>query len=294
MQSMTTADNSQLLAIAVNAAKRAGFHIKRSVKNIHLLNIEQKSLHDYVSEVDQRSEQMIREIILESFPDHDFLGEEFGSRRNSRSPYQWIVDPLDGTTNFLRGIPHYSISIALSLDGQIILGIVYDPAKDELFSAQDGQGAHCNSKPITVSDRASMQGGLFATGVPFNGQTLANLECFQSCLQQILLQETAGIRRLGSAALDLAYVAAGRYEGYWEANLNQWDIAAGALLVQEAGGVVSDLSGGADMLSNGNILAACPGSFESMLQISSIAYKDWQTAQKKEPSEDDGSRFSKI
>lgn len=262
-------------SIASKAAYAAGEFIQASAGDIATLNIEQKSLHDYVSEVDRGSEKIIYELISSEFPEHGFVGEEYGASA-VKSDFQWIVDPLDGTTNFLRGIPHYAVSIALVHKGEVVHGTVFDPAKREMFSASKGAGTRLNSSPVSVSQAVSMSGGVYATGVPFNGLTLANLECFTDCMLGVLSQQTAGIRRLGSAALDLAYVAAGRYEGYWEANLKSWDIAAGALLVQEAGGLVTDLLGTNKFLDNGHILAACPGAFDPLLAISQKSYVGWQ------------------
>ena len=261
-------------SIAAIAARTAGDFVKSRAADISNLKIEQKSLNDYVSEVDRESEKIIYEVIASEFPQHSIVGEEFGLSA-SLSEYQWVVDPLDGTTNFLRGIAHYAISIALKHDGKIIHGTVFDPIKDELFSASRGLGASLNGSPITVSERSSMSGGLYATGVPFNGRTLNNLSCFTDCLTAVVQQQTSGVRRLGSAALDLAYVAAGRYEGYWEANLKLWDIAAGVLLVEEAGGMVADLFGGDQFLDNGHVVAACPGAYQSLLDITTNAYSAW-------------------
>ena len=261
-------------SIAAHAAQTAGQFIQASADNLATLKVEQKSLHDYVSEVDRGAEKIIFEIISSAFPQHGFVGEEFGDSA-IQSDYRWIVDPLDGTTNFLRGIPHYAVSIALTYQGEIIHGTVLDPVKQELFSATKGFGATLNSTKIRVSSAPSVTGGLYATGIPFNGRSLDNLLSFTDCMSALLHQHTSGIRRLGSAALDLAYVAAGRYEGYWEANLRQWDIAAGAILVSEAGGSVADLFGNGDFLENGHILAACPGAYSGLLDICSASYRLW-------------------
>lgn len=265
---------NEYASIAASAAQTAGQFIQASAADIDKLKIEQKSLHDYVSDVDRHSEKIIFDALSGVFPHHGFVGEEFGASGTS-SDYQWIVDPLDGTTNFLRGIPHYAVSIALKYKDEVIHGTVFDPVKQELFSASKGHGASLNSNKIAVSQASSMKGGLYATGIPFNGLSLDNLASFSDCLSAVLEKQTAGIRRLGSAALDLAYVAAGRYEGYWEANLNQWDIAAGVLLVEEAGGMAVDLFGGNDLLKSGHILAACPGAYQNLLQTSRAAYASW-------------------
>lgn len=260
------------LEVAKNSARRAGQHIQLACKQVSQLEIEQKGRYDYVSRVDRESEQIIQQCIHAEFPDHGFLGEEFGRQSLKKSAFQWVVDPLDGTTNFLRSIPHYAISIALLHDNAIQLGVVYDPVKDELFHATKNGGAFLNGKALAVSCLPSIQGGLFATGIPFGGEPFAHLPAFTKTMQGLLSEQTSGIRRLGSAALDLAYVAAGRYDGYWEASLKLWDIAAGILLVTEAGGVVSDLSGDQAQMQSGDVLAANAKVHHDMLAISSQYY----------------------
>lgn len=262
----------QILNLAKQAAIEAGKHIRLAADKIDSLNIEQKSLHDYVSEVDRQSESIIAEIILERFPEHTLIGEEYGQQGKKNGDYQWIIDPLDGTTNFLRSIPHYAVSIAVTHNDIIEYGVVFDPAKEEMYCAQRGQGAYLNDRKIGVSQCAGLRGGLLATGVPFSGENLAQLDKFTAAMTDFLEQQTSGIRRLGSAALDLAYVAAGRYDGYWEAMLKSWDIAAGILLVEEAGGIVSELNGGSQPLHSGDILAASPMVHRDMLIISQRYY----------------------
>lgn len=262
---------NQILDIAKQAARKGGDIIKEGASNLGALSIEQKSPHDYVSEIDRQSERAIKEHILSIFPEHQVLGEEYGVQ-GQISDVQWIIDPLDGTTNFLRGIPHYAVSIGVLMNGKLSHAVVFDPSKNELFSATKGSGAFLNDHPIEVSGIASIRGGIYATGVPFSGDNLAHIGCFTNTMIGILNTQTSGIRRLGSAALDLAYVAAGRYDGYWEANLQVWDIAGGALLVTEAGGVVSGLQGDDQYLNTGHILAATPGAYSELLNITSENY----------------------
>ncbi len=261
-----------ILEVAKQAARIGGEVIQEGAGRRDSLDIEQKSLHDYVSEVDRNSEHAIKSHILSAFPTHKIVGEEYGEHAGLEN-IKWVIDPLDGTTNFLRGIPHYAVSIAVLRDGVPEYAVVFDPVKDEMFCASHGGGALLNDVPIGVSDLASSRGGLFATGVPFSGDNLTNIDRFTSTMVAILEQHTSGIRRLGSAALDLAYVAAGRYDGYWEANLKLWDIAAGVLLVTEAGGVVSDLRGNQDHLISGDVLAAGAGVHPDMARLTSRFYK---------------------
>jgi len=258
--------------VAIDAALTAGSYIHEAAASINELEIRQKSLNDYVSEVDRYSETLITSAISESFPSHSILGEEYGQQGGSDLKFQWIIDPLDGTTNFLRSIPHYAVSIALACDGVIELGVIYDPCKKELFCAEKGKGVFLNKQKISTSSQDNIKGALLATGIPFSGENLAKISSFTSSMQGLLALQTSGIRRLGAAALDLAYVAAGRYEGFWESGLKSWDIAAGALLVTEAGGVVSDLHGGEAFLQTGNILAANEAVHNSMLKITKRCY----------------------
>lgn len=282
---------NSIQTIAEQAARSAAQLIKRAAHDIGVLNVEQKSLHDYVSEVDRGAEKIIVSEILKAFPDHQVLGEEYGIQSNTlrakassgaggplnaegSAKYRWVIDPLDGTTNFLRGIPHYAISIGVFEGSDLIHAVVLDVAKDEFFSATKGQGAFLNGCVIRVSERATVNGALLATGVPFSGENLAQINSFTNTMVDLLQLQTSGIRRLGAAALDLAYVAAGRYDGFWEANLQVWDIAAGVLLVQEAGGRIGDLSGGVNYLETGNIVAANRGVYEDIIRVTSACYKD--------------------
>jgi len=214
--------------------------------------------------VDQRAEQAIIETIQKAYPDHGFLAEESGAKAGNE--YQWIIDPLDGTTNFLRGIPQYAVSIACQHKNKLEHAVVYDPIKQELFTASRGQGAQLNNKRIRASQRKGLDGALLGTGIPFRDSHIDMLDSYLEMMRK-LVPGSAGIRRAGSAALDLAYVAAGRFDGFWEYDLNTWDMAAGVLLVEEAGGMLSDFNGGFDYLESGNIIAAGPKLFKNMLQI---------------------------
>ncbi len=252
------------LNIAIEAAREAGKVIFRNMSRVHSLNIQTKEKNDFVSEVDLQAEQEIINVIHRVFPQHGILAEESGSRNSgSNDEYQWIIDPLDGTTNFLRGFPHYSVSIALKHKDRLEVAVIYDPFKDELFCACRGSGASLNDRKIRVSKLASFEGALLATGFPFRENQ--NIDTYLTSLKDIMLQ-TSGIRRAGSAALDLAYVAAGRVDGFWEYGLNTWDIAAGCLIVQEAGGLTGDPAGGHTHLASGNVVAANTKIFRLILQ----------------------------
>ena len=251
-----------MLNIAVRAARRAGDIIARSADQIDQLKIELKAENDYVSEVDKKAEDEIIYHIRKAFPDHAILAEESG--QHSGNDYEWIIDPLDGTTNFLHGIPQYAVSIAVRHKGRLDQAVVYNPMSQELFTASRGQGAHLNGRRIRVSKCNGLKCALLGTGIPFR-EDLPYLDAYLD-MMKALLPGTAGIRRPGSAALDLAYLAAGRLDGFWEFGLNQWDMAAGVLLIEEAGGLVSDLNGGFTHMQTGNIVAAPPKVFKAMLQ----------------------------
>ena len=250
-----------MLNIAVSAARAAGKIILRHRNRIESLSIETKRRNDFVSEVDYLAEQEIIRIIHRAHPEHGILAEESGGRQGNE--FQWLVDPLDGTTNFLHGFPQYAVSIALRHKGRLQLGVVYDPFKEELFAANRGDGATLNNHKIRVSTLSGLSGALLGTGVPFRDDQ--DLDRYLITLKA-LIHDTAGVRRAGSAALDLAYLAAGRLDGFWEFGLNPWDIAAGVVLVKEAGGLVGDLSGAEGYMESGNILAANPKIFKAMLK----------------------------
>jgi myo-inositol-1(or 4)-monophosphatase len=251
-----------MLNIAVKAARRAGSIVTRASEDLDLLTVRTKSNNEFVSEVDDAAEQAIVEILLGAYPDHAILAEERGSQGHSE--YVWIIDPLDGTTNFLHGFPQYSVSIACSHRGMLTHAVVYDPTRNELFTATRGRGAFLNDRRIRVSKRQKLQESLIGTGFPFRDFSFAEpyLKIFRE-----LMTKTAGIRRPGSAALDLAYVATGRTDGFWEAGLKPWDMAAGALLIQEAGGLVSDFDGEEGYLESGNIVGGNPKVFAQLLKV---------------------------
>lgn len=263
-----------MLDTAMLAARAAGDHILAAATRLEELEIEQKKRFDYVTQIDRESELIIRDVVHERYPSHEFIGEEYGASNASTSnDYLWIVDPLDGTTNFVRGIAHYAVSIALVYQGELIMGVVFDPAKDEMFHALQSQGCFLNGQRIRTTEPAEYAGALLSTGVPFNGANLEEIDAFTHTMKNLLAIGTSGIRRLGSAALDLAYVAAGRYDGFWEANLKPWDIAAGVLLVKEAGGLVSDFRGEGGYLKSGDVVAAPHAVYEKMLAIVGSQYE---------------------
>jgi len=250
-----------ILNIAVRAARSAGNIIVRYVNHIDSLNITTKGYNDFVSEVDRQAETEIISILHKAYPDHGILAEEGGEQGNKE--YQWIIDPLDGTTNFLHGFPQFAVSIALRHKNKIEQAVVYDPLRQELFTATIGSGAFLNERRIRVSKAKGLEGTLIGTGFPFKHPQ--HLDAYLAMFKTIHLQ-TAGIRRAGAASLDLAYIAAGRLDGFWEIGLNPWDMAAGVLLIQEAGGLSSDFSGGHEFLETGNIVAGNPKVFKAILQ----------------------------
>ena len=249
------------LNIAVRAARSAGNVIIRNLDRLDSLAIHTKDRNDFVTEVDQKAEQEIIYTLRKAFPDHGILAEESGLREGD--DYQWIIDPLDGTTNFLHGFPQFAVSIALRHKGRLEHGVVYDPLRQELFTASRGAGAMLNDRRLRVTKRNSLDGALLGTGFPFKSQQ--HLETYLDMFRA-LFPNTAGIRRPGSAALDLSYVAAGRLDGFWEIGLNIWDMAAGVLLIQEAGGLSSDFLGGHSYLENGNLVAGSPKVFTDILK----------------------------
>jgi len=257
-----------MVNVALAAARKAGEIIFRAADRIDLIEVRRKSGADYVTEIDIAAEKEILFHLRKAYPDHEFLAEEgtAGAPPAGKSPYRWFIDPLDGTTNFSRGIPHFAVSIACMKEGRLEHAVVLDPVRREEFTATRGAGAQLNGRRIRVSTRASVQDLLLGTGVPFRPPANERLDDYLACLRDFAAR-TAGIRRAGAASLDLAYVAAGRFDGFWEAGLAPWDIAAGALLVQEAGGLVSDFEGGHDWLHSGNIVAANPKCLKTMLQV---------------------------
>jgi myo-inositol-1(or 4)-monophosphatase len=244
---------SALVTVMMNAARRAAKSLRRDFGEVEALLVSKKGAADFVSAADLRAEQAIFEELSKARPKFGFLMEERGEIEGSDNSNRWVVDPLDGTTNFLHGMPHFAVSIALERDRQPFAGVIYNPATDELYWAEKGEGAFMNDKRLRVSSRHDLESALFATGLPFKGRPGLKRALAET---EAVLVETAGVRRLGSAALDLAYVAAGRFDVYWERDLNPWDVAAGVVLVREAGGVVSEIDGGAKPVHAGSILAA--------------------------------------
>ena len=252
-----------MLTIAVKAARRAGSIINRASNDLDKLTVEQKAPNDYVSEVDHAAEAAIIEVLKTAYPQHSILAEESGESK-TESDYLWIIDPLDGTTNFLHGFPQYCVSIALSVKGVVSQGVIYDPTRNELFTASKGGGAFLNDRRIRVSKRINLQDCLIGTGFPT--REMQNFDRYLAMFKD-LTPKCAGIRRPGAAALDLAYVACGRYDGFWEMGLSAWDMAAGALMIKEAGGLVTDFAGNDDYLNAGTIVASTPKAFPALLQI---------------------------
>lgn len=252
------------LTVATKAARQAGDLIKTASSQLDELDIEQKSQNDFVSEVDRQAERIVVRALKKAYPEHAILGEEGGEQGEKSSNFEWIIDPIDGTTNFIRDLQHCCISIALKENGRLSKAVVYDPFRDEMFAASRGEGATLNNRRIRVSNCKELQAGaLLATGVPFNLDR--DMDLYLKTMKA-LVPGTAGVRRQGSAALDLAYIACGRFDGFWEFDLKEWDIAAGVLLIQEAGGLVGDLNGGNSHLKTGNVLAANPKLFKEMVQ----------------------------
>ena len=250
-----------MLNIAVRAARNAGNIIIRNLDRVDQLSVHTKDRNDFVSEVDQQAEQEIIGTLRRAFPGHAILAEESGS--SDGDEYQWIIDPLDGTTNYLHGFPQFAVSIALRHRGRLEQAVIYDPVQQELFTATRGSGAHLNDRRIRVSNRKRLEGALLGTGFPFKSQH--HLDTYLDMFRA-LFPQTAGIRRAGSAALDLAYIAAGRLDGFWEIGLKEWDMAAGVLLIQEAGGLSGDFSGGHNYLKSGNLVTANPKLFPVILK----------------------------
>ncbi len=247
---------------AVDAARAAGAVIQEGARNRGNLNIERKTANDFVSEIDKRAERVIIDTLSERFPGHGFKAEESGESGSSR--YTWLIDPLDGTTNFLHGIPYYCVSIALRIDDAVVAGVVFDPTSGRQFTATRGNGAFLDGNPIRVSGRSGLTEAVVGTGLPFKDWHY--LDDYLHSLREIM-QRVAGVRRPGAAALDIAYVAAGWVDGHWEKGLNAWDVGAGSLLVEEAGGVVSTFTGSASFLNRGQIIVGSPGVHAALLDV---------------------------
>ncbi len=250
------------LNIAVKAARRAGGIIIRATHDIDRIKVSAKRDKDFVTEIDCAAEEAIIRVLRESYPDHAILAEESGA--SGESDYLWIIDPLDGTTNFIHGFPQFCVSIALAVKGVMTHAVVYDPTRNELFTASKGAGAYLNDRRIRVSKRVRLDESLIGTGFPY--RVFEHVDAYLGMFRDIM-QKTAGIRRPGAAALDLAYVAAGRLDAFWEIGLSPWDMAAGSLLITEAGGLVGDLSGESDYMQTGNIIGGNPKVFVQLLQL---------------------------
>ncbi len=250
-----------MLNTGVKAARRAGNIINRASQNLDILTVTQKTANDYVSDVDRDAERAIIRTLHDAYPSHSILAEESGAAGTSE--FQWIIDPLDGTTNFLHGFPQYAVSIALAQRGVITQAVVYDPVRNDLYTASRGRGAYLNDHRIRVSKRIKLQQSLIGTGFPF--REFAHIDAYLAIFRD-LTQKTSGLRRAGAATLDLAYVAAGRLDGFWEFGLSPWDMAAGSLLITEAGGLVGDPEGNSGYLDSGNIVAASPKVFSHLIQ----------------------------
>ena len=251
-----------MLHTAVRSVREGGRVILMYFNQLDRLEYSSKGRNDFVSQADVEAERAVLEVLTRAYPDHGVVAEESGEREGSE--YTWVIDPLDGTTNFLHGFPMFAVSVAVKRGGVLEHGVVYDPLRDEMFTASRGEGAQLNGKRIRVSTTRQLAPALLGTGFPF--RDLGIIEPWMRSFQS-LLPKTAGIRRAGAAALDLAYVAAGRLDGFWEFGLKPWDMAAGALLIREAGGLVSDPSGGQNFLESGSLITANPLIFEELRKI---------------------------
>jgi myo-inositol-1(or 4)-monophosphatase len=263
-----------MLTTAIKAARRAGNIINRGARDLDLLTVTAKGPKDFVSEIDHAAEAAIVETLLTTYPDHAILAEE-GTKKgeNQDADYVWIIDPLDGTTNFLHGFPQYCVSIALAHKNVVQQGVIYDPVRNDLFTATRGRGAFLNDRRMRVSRRTHLRDCLIGTGFPFRDGSY--LDTYLA-MMKAMITHTAGLRRPGAAALDLAYVAAGFYDGFWEVGLNPWDVAAGSLLVLESGGLIGDLDGDSDYLFGGQVIAANPKIFAQMVTTLSPYRADMQ------------------
>lgn len=252
------------LNIMIKAARLAGRSLVKDFREVENLQVSMKGAGDFVSKADIAAEKIIREELMEARPTYGWVGEESAAVEGKDPTRRWIVDPLDGTTNFLHGLPHWAVSIALEHKGEVVAGVVFDAAKDEMFFAEKGAGAWMNDTRLRVSGRHRMIESIFATGLPFGGR--ADLpETLQDLAR--VLPTCAGVRRWGAAALDMAYVAAGRYDGFWERNLHSWDMAAGVVIVKEAGGLVQPLQVGGDILEDGDVICANGNIFDGFAKV---------------------------
>ena len=258
-----------MLNMGIRAVRSAGDFIIQCMDRMQGIEVAEKSRNDFVSEVDRRAERIILDVLSKAYPDHAILAEESGAQGDSE--YRWIIDPLDGTTNYLHGFPQFAISVALEHKGVLDQGIIYDPLRQELFTSSRGEGAWLNERRMRVSRRDSLEGALIGTGFPF--RSLNRLDTYLDIFRQ-LTAVVAGIRRPGAASLDLAYVAAGRLDGFWEYGLEPWDIAAGTLLIREAGGFASDMDSGEPNIESGNIVAGNLAVHDMLMEIIRAAQDD--------------------
>jgi myo-inositol-1(or 4)-monophosphatase len=256
--------HSATLNVMIKAAHRAGRSLKRDLGEVENLQVSVKGPRNFVSAADHRAEAIVREELAKARPDYGFLGEEGGLREGADKSHRWIVDPLDGTTNFLHGIPHFAVAIALERSGAIVAGLVYNPANEELFIAERGKGAFLNDKRIRVASRQKLAEAVVACGLPHYGRGDLALARNEIAAAQ---QHFAGLRRYGAATLDLAWIAAGRLDAYWERDLSPWDMAAGSILVREAGGFVSDLDGDGDIFAKGQVVAGNDTMHRELLRL---------------------------
>ena len=252
------------LNLMIKAARKAGRSLVKDFREVENLQVSTKGPGDFVSKADREAERIIKEELRGARPSYGWLGEETGEDAGEDPTRRWIVDPLDGTTNFLHGLPHWAVSIALEHKGEVVAGVIFDAAKDELYYAEKGLGAFMNESRLRVSGRRNMSEALFATGVPFGGRST-----LPATLQDLarLMPVCAGVRRFGSAALDLAYVASGRYDGYWERGINAWDMAAGLILVKEAGGFIGPVREGREIFESGAVIAGNAELFEPLCKV---------------------------
>ncbi|MGD8112347.1 inositol-1-monophosphatase [Vibrio sp. TRT 21S02] len=252
-----------MLNIAIRAARKAGNHIAKSLENSEKIESTQKGTNDFVTNVDKEAEAIIIDVIKNSYPDHSIIAEENGLIEGKDSDVQWIIDPLDGTTNFVKGLPHFSVSIAVRLKGKTEVACVYDPMLNELFTAQRGAGAQLNNARIRVKEVKDLQGTVLATGFPFKQKQ--HSESYFKILSSLFV-DCADFRRTGSAALDLCYLASGRVDGFFELGLKPWDIAAGELIAREAGAIVTDFAGGTEYMKSGNVVASSARGVKNLLK----------------------------
>lgn len=253
-----------IVNIAVRAARAAGNIIIRAMDRLDTIEINEKRPHDFVTEVDQQAEREIISIIRKAHPSHGILGEESGESLGTNEDYVWIIDPLDGTRNFIHGFPQFAVSIGITYKGKVEHGVIYDPVRQELFTASRGKGAQLNERRIRVSKRTNLEECLLGTGFPYR-HSKELIEAYTNSLKAVL-PYSGDVRRAGAATLDLAYVACGRLDGFWEIGLKPWDIAAGSLLIKEAGGIVTDFNGGEDFLKSGNIIAGNPKALKALFK----------------------------